>query len=103
MKSPSLQRVKTEIKNLQKIKPNVRPCSHFGDNHWKAIDVQVIVLTAFISKRPWSEEDIDETWGSEGNIYDAAQMARRWLQGEPLDPDDKTIKTLVDSWKELMP
>lgn len=68
--------ISAEIANLVQMKPKVRRTSIFGDNHHKAIDAQILVLT--------QRMDESETYNMEwpNNVEDAAREAAQWLEGE---------------------
>ena len=93
---PTRSQVEAEIAALVEIKPRVRHCSAFGDNHHDAIDAQVSVLEGNMDE---SEifDSYDPGDSDQGrNVLDEALAARAWLAGEYRD-----YPRLVDEWKEL--
>lgn len=79
-----------EILKLEKILPDVVRLSAFGDDHHAAIKVQIEVVRHDISS--------DGIAGGypKGNLLDAADEARAWLDG--IGSDD-----LADEWLDLVP
>lgn len=92
----SQDEIDTEAKKLEEMKPTVRRCSSFGDNHHDAIDAQVRVL-----RERMSEDDIYSEFGDEGmddfaqNVLDEALEARWWMCG-----DNDTAPS--EAWKDLV-
>lgn len=75
--------IDAEAARLEAMKPTVRKCSGFGDNHHNAIDAQVQVLREGMSNDDifdaWGDEEIDEF---EQNVLDAAIQAQDWMRGD---------------------
>lgn len=72
------EEIQAEIDKLTTMKPNVRHYSAFNDDHHAAIDVQITVL----EKRMDMGEVSDRYGDEEMNIWDAAQEAAEWMNGE---------------------
>lgn len=102
---PTRDEIDAEVKALKALKPKIRQTSLFGDNHHDAIDTQIRVLEEDISEddiyTQFQESDDeaaeDEVRGE--NILEAALAARRWLDGEEPNDDEKT---LCDGWTSLI-
>ena len=76
-KKPTQAKINAVIARLKEMKPGVRRTSAFGDDHHRAINAQVEVLTQNLS-----EDDIYDRWSSVDNVKDAALEARAWIDGE---------------------
>ena len=94
MARPILEEISAEIAGLQEIKPRVRRCSFFGDDHHAAIDAQIQVLEGRMDETEIHDEQ--EKMGWPQSVLDAALDARSWLDGEYVD-----AASPVESWKEL--
>jgi hypothetical protein len=94
------ERIDAEIKKLQEIRPLIKPCSAFGDDHWKAIDGQIEVL-----ENCMDEDEVNDICDSEDraeNVRDAMREAAEWLDGYAGDNGEDTLVT-TDGWKSLLP
>lgn len=89
MSVKTAKQVKAEIATLRAIKPKVLHYSGFGDDHHRAIDVQVEVL-----ENGWDSDDINTRYPDHtdnSSAYEAVQ----WREGD-------AEEGLADSWKELV-
>ena len=86
----SEEQIKKQIEALEKIRPNVRPYSAFGDDNLAALDAQIKVL-----KDDMDNDDIWDEWPEEEadlHTRDSAFEARRW-------PDDEAESdNLAKDW-----
>jgi len=94
MKTPT--QIKQEADALEKMKPDVRSTSAFGDDHHAAIDAQIEVL-----RNNMSEDEIYDAFGDEDadnfaqNVLDEAVHAREWIFGD-------RQKAPSEEWVELI-
>jgi|SRR5579872_4170911 len=99
MKTPTIEQIKSEIKALEAIKPNIIPMSIFGDNHHDAIDAQIRVL-----KEEMDEDTVYDTWEDTNdydvnrNVINAALDAVNWLDG---NSDYEGVSPARD-WEQLL-
>lgn len=79
MAKPTEEQINAEITKLKTMKPNVKKNSMFGDDHHKAIDAQVEVLT-----QRMSDDQMYSTYDRSGvqeSVLNAARDACDWLNG----------------------
>jgi hypothetical protein len=84
--------IKAEIAALLAIKenPKFRRYSGFGDDHFKAIDIQVSVL-----ERGYDQDDVDERYEN-SDQHSIASDTVRWREGEEVDEGP------VEGWQVLI-
>lgn len=83
------EEIDAEIATLREMKPRVRHFTAFGDDNWKAIELQIFVLEERMDTDQAGDEydDADE--------YSHATEAIQWMEGE--------IETAPsEGWKELV-
>lgn len=86
--------IKTEIKTLRKMQPNVRKTSIFGDNHHDAIEKQIEVLLDD-SIGPDEIYDEHDTGDITENVKSAAIEAIDWREGDSDDAPSEDWKSLL--------
>jgi hypothetical protein len=97
MAKPIKAQIEKEIKELTEIKPKVRHFSIFGDDNWKAVEIQIEVLSEDLSI-----EEIEDKWGDYSygapslSLYENATEARAWLDG------DSEEESLAEGWHSLI-
>ena len=103
MKTKTNEEIAAEIAALKEIKPRVRKCSAFGDDHHAALDAQVEVLERRMSNdkvydrfEPTDNEDCDYDEGRSESILNAAVEALLWMNNEAADPAAPS-----ENWKDL--
>lgn len=84
IKPPRPKAVVTEIARLREMKPTVRRSSIFGDDHWAAIDAQILVLDEYMD-----EDELDAAYPpcdaddpAPENVRSAAERALWWRDGD---------------------
>lgn len=86
--------IDAEIKTLIEMKPRVIHRSAFGDDHHRAIDVIVHVLTERMD-----QDEIDENYSESNEDADpdraAANEALEWMEGDADDPPSDDYKSLA--------
>jgi hypothetical protein len=88
------EEIKTELDKLIAMKPTVRHYSHFGDDNWARMEVQIECL----QKRRDISDDIDED-NATRDLYHCARDAWSWLCGEAVDDMEDG---LAASWAGLV-
>lgn len=89
----SQNEINQAIRQLEELKPKVRPRTAFGDDNRAAIDAQIDVL-----RLDMSEDAIWDNWPDEKDMHvrDSARCAREWLDGEELE------EGLIEGWESLV-
>lgn len=96
------EQIDQEIAALKTLKPTVRRCNAFGDDHHAAIDAQIEVLEKKLSHdavydryEPTGDDDIDGDEGRSESIMTAASDAHRWMHDESDDAPSEDWGTLA--------
>jgi hypothetical protein len=90
------EQIEAAIKALEEIKPKVRHFTAFGDDNWKSIEAQIVVL-----ERKYSEDQIYNRYDYM-NVLNDALAAHQWMNDLPIDDLDEEVETLADMWKDLV-
>jgi len=72
-----------EVKLLRALRTQITQYNAFGGDRWAAIDAQIVIISP--PEEPEDELDesaIEDEFGEEENIMEAAHEAMRWLEGE---------------------
>jgi hypothetical protein len=77
---PTNKQVEAEIAWLARNKHSVPRRTAFGDDNWKAIDVQLLVLRERLSVDDCSDRGDEKGWTQRD--YEGACKVARWLAGE---------------------
>lgn len=94
-KLPTELEIKAEVDKLKKMKPSVRLCSKFGDNHHDAIDAQISVLEDSLEDSLDDGEIYDRYEEGPENVLDSALGAMHWAEGDDDVPPSKNWESLV--------
>lgn len=89
------EQIEDAIKKLIEVKPSVRRYSFFGDDNWKKIDAQILVL-----ERGLDEDQIYDRYDDRDVLNDAL-IAYQWMNDLPIEDLDEEIETLADMWSGL--
>ena len=93
MTKPTAEQINAEADLLEKMKPNVRKFTAFGDNNHLAIEAQIRVLREGLDEG--DIYDLQEDGEFEERDVDVALDAQRWAAGE----EDEAPS---DGWKPLL-
>lgn len=89
------EQIEDAIKKLIEVKSSVRRYSFFGDDNWKKIDAQILVL-----ERGLDEDQIYDRYDDRDVLNDAL-VAYQWMNDLPIEDLDEEIETLADMWSGL--
>jgi hypothetical protein len=93
-KKPTAAQIKAEIAKLEKMKPNVRRSSAFGDDHQAAIDAQLDVMKEGLD----NDAIYDRYEHGPQNVLDAALEVMGWMDGGSYGDGEPP----TNNWKSLV-